>query len=162
MNFELVFYGVVALIAFALFGAIFQWLRQPKRLPYIAVDGSNVLYWDDDTPSLNTVKRVAEQLRVDGFQAVIWFDANVGYLVSDRYLGPRALAHHLGLHPRYVRVAGKGTPADPLVIEAAATLNARIVTNDRFRDWEETYPQVKDKALFVRGSVRNGALKLRY
>jgi Zc3h12a-like ribonuclease protein len=127
-----------------------------SRRRWIVVDGSNVLYWQNEKPSLYTVRVVVDELIAAGLRPVIWFDANVGYLVADRYLGPRPLARELGLSPRQVRVAPKGTPADPLLIAGADHLRARIVTNDRFRDWAESYPLVTDPARFVRGQVRNG------
>lgn len=90
----------------------------------------------------------------------MWFDANVGYLVGDRYLGPVPLAKSLGLSARQVIVAPKGTPADPLVIEGARLLKSRIVSNDRFRDWQDQYPEVREAMRFLRGSIENGALRL--
>ena len=91
---------------------------------------------------------------------VVWFDANVGYLVGDRYLGPSPLARSFGLSVRQVIVAPKGTPADPMVIEGARSLNARIVSKDRFRDWQDQFPEVRDADSFLRGSIENGALRL--
>ncbi len=121
-----------------------------------------MLYWREDTPLLHTVRIVLHQLKKDGYTPVIWFDANVGYLVEGRYLGPGPLAKALGLPARQVIVAHKGTPADTLVIEGVKKLRARIVTNDRFRDWVDDYPQVTDPALFVRGKMQGKALELRY
>lgn len=147
---------LVALIGMvlSLLGVIRARIR--ARPTWIVVDGSNVLYWQDETPSLRTVRAVVDELVASGLQPVIWFDANVGYLVQNRYLGPRPLARALGLSPRLVQVAPRGTPADPLLIEDAGLLKARIVTNDRFRDWAESYPMIADPNRFVRGQVKNG------
>lgn len=131
-----------------------------KRQNWIVMDGSNVLYWEDKAPELAAVRRVVLQLQARGLQPVVWFDANVGYLVANRYLGPRVLARALGVSQRQVIVAEKGTPADPLVLEGARALRARIVTNDRFRDWAEDFPEVADAALFVRGTMRGGVAEM--
>ena len=103
---------------------------------------------------------MVDALKRRGFRPVVWFDANVGYLVADRYMGPSPLSRSLGLSQRQVIVAPKGTPADPMVIEGARTLRARIVSNDRFRDWQEQFPEVREASNFLRGSIANGALRL--
>ncbi|WP_120501956.1 hypothetical protein [Roseovarius sp. EL26] len=158
-DFELL---IALLGAVVCLGFLFWQSRRRSRRNWIAIDGSNVLYWRNDTPSLHTVRLVLHQLEKEGYHPVIWFDANVGYLIKDRYLGPAPLAKALGLSARQVIVAHKGTPADTLVIEGAKALEARIVTNDRFRDWAEEYPQVGDPALFVRGKMRGEALELTF
>ncbi len=158
-------YPEVAILLFGsvLFGRRFLrwWSRwRERRAKWIAVDGSNVLYWQDETPSLQTVRQVVDALKRRGMRPVVWFDANVGYLVGDRYLGPSPLARSLGLPTRQVIVAPKGTPADPMVIEGARALNARIVSKDRFRDWQDQFPEVRDASSFLRGSIERGALRL--
>lgn len=151
---------IAAFIGMA-FGTLFLIRALLRRRPaWIVIDGSNVLYWQDEDPSLQSVRIVLDVLTAAGLRPVVWFDANVGYLVSDRYLGPRPLARALGLSPRQVQVAPKGTPADPLLIEGAGTLKARIVTNDRFRDWREHYPMLRNPDVLVRGRIRDGELQL--
>jgi hypothetical protein len=81
-------------------------------------------------------------------------------VVAGQYLRPEKLAKKLGLRQGQVLVAPKGTPADPLLLEEAARLGVRIVTNDRFRDWAEDYPITRDPERFVRGRVRDGVARL--
>ena len=155
--------AALILLGIAFFGRLlFRWWSRWRegRAPWIAVDGSNVLYWQDEIPSLQTVRHVVDALKRRGMRPVVWLDANVGYLVGDRYLGPVPLAKSLGLSARQVIVAPKGTPADPLVIEGARLLEKRIVSNDRFRDWQDQYPEVRQAMRFLRGSIENGALRL--
>lgn len=135
-------------------------IRRRGSKTWVVVDGSNVLYWKNNLPDLATVQEVLDRLQARGLHPVIWFDANVGYLVSDRYLSAEVLARKLGLPLRQVVVADKGNPADPLLLDGASQLKARVVTNDRFRDWAEQFPQVKDQTQFIRGSFRNGRLTL--
>lgn len=125
---------------------------RPRRAR-IVVDGSNVLHWRDGNPDLATVARVVEALKKQGLEPVVWFDANVGYKVGNRYLGPGPLSRALGLAERYVFVAPKGTPADPLLLHGASRLNARVVTNDRFRDGAGDYPRVNEPGFLMRGRV---------
>lgn len=135
-------------------------IRRREAKNWIVVDGSNVLYWKNNQPDLETVKQVLNSLQKQGFHPVIWFDANVGYKISDRYYGAQILARKLGLPERQVIVADKGNPADPLLLDGASRLKAKIVTNDRFRDWVTEFPQVKEPTLFIRGHFDHGGLTL--
>jgi len=134
--------------------------RATRARAWIVVDGSNVLHWDNEVPAIATVARVVDDLRSSGFVPVVWFDANVGYRIGDRYMGPAILARALDLPARQVFVAPKGTPADPLLLEGAAVLGARVVTNDRFRDWANDHPRILEPGFLVPGQVRDGAVTL--
>jgi hypothetical protein len=142
--------------------ALFLLVRAiPRARPaWIVVDGSNVLHWEDETPALATVGRVVGELKGRGFVPVVWFDAKVGYKIGDRYMGPDRLARALDLPSRQVYVAPKGTPADPLLLQDASSLEARVVTNDRYRDWVDDHPRVVEPGFLVRGRLRNGAVSL--
>lgn len=132
-----------------------------KRVNWIVVDGSNVLYWENDEPALHSVRLVIEKLVLDGFEPVLWFDANVGYLVRGAYMSPAKLSKALRYPSRRISVAPKGTPADPLLLSEAERLKAPIVTNDRFRDWEERFPQVARQDIFLRGRIENKQVLLK-
>lgn len=123
----------------------------PRR--WILVDGSNVLHWRDNTPSIATVGEAVVQLSARGLDPVVVFDANVGYLIAGRYLRGAELARVLGLPRAQVRVTPKGIPADPILLGAARELGARIVTCDRYRDWAELHPEVQGPGLLVRGGI---------
>lgn len=142
------------LVAVALLIVVFGLLRSRRRRSnWIVVDGSNVLHWERDTPDIQSLLHVLGALKSEGFVPVVWFDANVGYLISDRYLGPRPLAAALGLPVKHVFVASKGTPADPLLLVGARKLKARVVTNDRFRDWVDDFPEIQNPGFLVRGRM---------
>lgn len=123
----------------------------------VVVDGSNVMHWRDDTPNLATVARVLRLLEAEGLDPVVGFDANVGYLVEGRWLGAAALSRRLGIPSEQVIVAHKGTPADRILLDLAARTGAAIVTNDRFRDWAEDWPLVREPGRLRRGGWRMGA-----
>ena len=88
------------------------------------------------------------------------FDATVGYKIGTRYRDDAEMAAHLGLPVDRVLVVPKGTPADPVVLATARDLDAPIVTNDRYRDWAETYPEVQTPGLLIRGGYAEGRLWL--
>lgn len=140
-------------------GALILWLRawrRPRAPPVIVVDGSNVLHWDGNVPRLETLSAVLDALERQGFAPVVWFDANVGYLVGGRHAGAEVMATRLGLPPERVHVMPRGSPADPALIADATRRGASIVSNDRFRDWQGDALQDR----LVRGSVRDGAVRL--
>jgi hypothetical protein len=89
-------------------------------------------------------------------------NANAGHLTLGRWAGPERLARKLGLPPAQVHVVGKGTQADPAIIAGAEALGARIVTNDRYRDWQEADDTLRLEGILVPGGVAGGAVRLRF
>jgi hypothetical protein len=134
--------------------------RRRPAAERIVLDGSNLLYWLDETPKLASVQIVLAALRERGLEPVVWFDANAGYLIGGAWMGPEVLARRLDLSPRQVFVAPKGVPADPLLLDGARKLGARVVTNDRYRDWIETRPWLTEPGFLVRGRIRGGVAEL--
>ena len=127
---------------------------------WVIVDGSNVMYWKDDTPQIETVREVLDHLAALGFSPGIVFDANAGHLLAGRYLHHAAFAGLLGLAEDRVMVVNKGTPADATILDVARDLDARIVSNDRFRDWLDQHPEVDRPGALIRGGFEDGALWL--
>jgi hypothetical protein len=154
---------VLLLAVPCLVASLFLLLRALWRRPaprWILVDGSNVLHWADGVPQLATLRAVVDHLTDLGFAPSVVLDANAGFKIGDRYQHDAAFGRMLGLPVAQVRVVGKGTPADPALLAAARDLGARIVTNDRFRDWAEAYPEVANPGHLVRGGFRDGKLWL--
>lgn len=145
------------------------WLLLGKRgkkapvdvLPRVIVDGSNVIHWDSGAPSLEPLRAVLRDIEAKGMMPGVIFDANAGYKINDRYLDDGAFATLLGLPDASVLVVPKGTPADRFILEAARSMGARIVTNDRYRDWEDSFPEVRQPDLLIRGGFRHGKLWLK-
>ena len=136
-------------------------LRPPlPALPQVIVDGSNVMHWRDNTPRIETRREVLVALERAGFAPGVVFDANAGYKLVGRYMADRALAAALGLPPGRVMIADRGEPADPMILTAATKARARIVSNDRFRDWAGTHAIIRDPAAMIRGGYTDGRLWL--
>ena len=133
-------------------------LRSRKR--WIILDGSNIMHWKGGDPDLATVQEAIERLTAEGYAPCVVFDANVGYKFCGRYQGEAELAAMLSLPVARVMVVPKGTPADQVILAAARDQKAKIVTNDRFRDWIDQYPEVTVEGHFVRGGYRAGQLWL--
>lgn len=145
--------------------------RQPARPPgfrppriagarWVLIDGSNVMHWKDNTPQIDTLRQVIGQLTARGFSPAVVFDANAGYLIAGKYQHDKAFGDLLGLPADRLMVVPKGEPADPVLLAAARDIGAQIVTNDRYRDWVEAYPELRNPDVLVRGGYRDGRLWL--
>lgn len=132
----------------------------PDERRWVVIDGSNVMFWQNETPSLSAVSAVVGEVKKAGLTPLVWFDANAGYKVGDHYMNPRDLSRAIGVSRKQVRVAPKGSPADPLLLEDAAKLGTGVVSNDRYRDWAEAYPSVMQPGVLVRGRITDGAAEL--
>ncbi len=86
---------------------------------WVVVDGSDVLYWKENTPQIDTVREVLDRLSASGFTPGVMFDANAGYLLTGRYEHDGAFEKLLGLPRDHVMVVHKGTPADISILAAA-------------------------------------------
>lgn len=131
--------------------------RRPGARPLVVVDGSNVMYWKDNTPQIETIQAAVFELDRRGFEVGVIFDANAGYLLTDRYQHDQFFSRTLGLPQDRVMVVPKGTPADPFILTAARDMGARIVTNDRFRDWAQDFPEVRNEGFLIPGGYREEA-----
>lgn len=163
---ELIYFASLVAPVFAV--VIFAvWLWQRPTRPtlakpeyWILVDGSNVMHWQDNAPSLHPVREVVEKLTGLGYVPGIVFDANAGWKLQGRYLHDGELARLLGVEDRQVLVVPKGTQADPYLLETAREFEAKIVTNDRYRDWAEQYPDVLKPGFLIKGGMRDGTVWL--
>jgi hypothetical protein len=125
----------------------------PRR---IWVDGSNVMYWQQNNPSLLTLVSVVDHLERLGYQPHVIFDANAGYLLNGAFRNARAFGQMLSLPARQVIVAPKGTPADIILLAKGRKTGLPIVTNDRYRDWLDQHPEIQQPGRLIRGGWRDG------
>lgn len=127
---------------------------------HVIIDGSNVMHWDAGKVSLTPVVQAIEVLAAQRMTVGVIFDANAGYKLEDRYRDDAHMARALGLPEDRVLVVPKGVPADHYILSAARGLRARVVTNDRYRDWQADFPEVGQAGFLIRGGMKNGALWL--
>lgn len=132
----------------------------PARQNWIVIDGSNVLFWKDNAPNIATVREVIAQLQNLGYTAGAVFDANVGYKIAERYIDDAELALMLNLPADRTLVVPKGSIADETVLNAARSIGAKVLTNDRYRDWLEKFPEVASPGHLIQGGYRGGQLWL--
>lgn len=165
-------YAAPALVIPASIGAILFLvlvLRRPAGPPgrgalgkrrQIIVDGSNVMYWKDGEPRLDSVIEVVVKLRKQGYTPGVIFDANAGYLLMGKFRDHAAMAALLGMPKKRVMVVPKGTQADGFILRAAQELGAQVVSNDQFRDWAEAFPEVRTPGHIIQGRYQQGDIKL--
>jgi hypothetical protein len=157
---------LVAVFGLGLLWLLVVLLRRRARKPVVVrtrpilVDGSNVIHWQDNTPQLEPLLQVVQNLTILGLRPGVVFDANVGYKLTGRFLGEGDLSRLLSLQRDQILVVPKGTQADYYLLETARDLKAQIVTNDRFRDWADDYPEVADPGKLIRGGMREGRIWL--
>ena len=119
----------------------------------VVIDGANVAYEERSAggkPKLSNLLRVRSELEGRGLEAVIIVDASLKYDIDDQSQLETLI------QSQQVRQVPAGTDADYFIIQLADQLGARVVTNDRYRDYLEQYPWVSDRRLpymIVKGEV---------
>ncbi|TAG09915.1 MAG: hypothetical protein EAZ40_17895 [Rhodobacterales bacterium] len=121
----------------------------------ILIDGSNVMHWKDEKADILPVQLAVRELTRRGFTPGVVFDANAGYKLQGRYMSEWDFSILLFLPESQIFVVPKGTQADPYLLDAARGFGASVVTRDRFRDWADAYPEVKEPGFLVRGGFRD-------
>ena len=133
---------------------------RPKPAHWLVIDGSNVMHWKDGTPRIETLREVLAHVTALGFSPGVVFDANAGHILAGKYQHHHAMGQLLGLPEDRIMVVDKGTPADPVILAAARDLRARIITNDRYKDWADQHPEVHVTGHLIKGGYEGGKLWL--
>lgn len=162
--------GLIALAVFVglLLNAVLlarRLLRASRRVQldpdtHVVVDGSNVMHWGGE-PSAQVLKQVLHAFGQKGLTPLIVFDANVGYKLWGRHAHPKEIAKEICVHPDTIEIVPSGTPADGWLLGFAAEQGMNVVSNDRFLDWRDDYPQIDDTIKLVKGSVHDGVVRFR-
>jgi hypothetical protein len=119
----------------------------------VIIDGANVAYEERSAggkPKLSNLLKVRAELEGRGFEAIILVDASLKYDIDDQ-----AQLESL-IRAQQVRQVPAGTDADFFILQLAEQLDARIVTNDRYKDYAERYPWIEERRLpymIVKGEV---------
>jgi Zc3h12a-like ribonuclease protein len=112
---------------------------QPERR-VILVDGANVAHemHRNDQPHISNLWRVEGALQRLGYRPLLIIDANLRWKLS------REDAQALERRRDEIVQAPAGVPADRTLLEYAARKGLSIVTNDRFREYEDDYPWIRE------------------
>ncbi len=108
----------------------------------VIVDGSNVAFsTEGDQPRLANILAVRDKLREEGLEPVIVADAALRHTIDDRAQYEKLVDEGV------VRQAPAGTDADYFILSFARELDARIVSNDRFRDRIKEFREAQDRVI---------------
>jgi Zc3h12a-like Ribonuclease NYN domain len=119
----------------------------------VIIDGANVAYEERSAggkPKLSNLLKVRRELEERGLEAVILVDASLKYDIDDQSQLETLI------RSQQVRQVPAGTDADYFIIQLADQFNARVVTNDRYKDYLEQFPWITDRRLpymIVKGEV---------
>lgn len=113
--------------------------RQP-RSNVVLVDGSNVAHSSEGgAPRLANILVVRDKLIEDGLDPIIVVDAALRHQIDDDRRFEELVEGGT------IRQAPAGTDADYFLLEFAEEFDASIVSNDRFRDRIEKYPELRSR-----------------
>jgi len=110
--------------------------------PIVLVDGSNVAHsTEGEKAKLSSILAVREKMTEEGFDPVVVVDAALRHQIDDR------AGYEQLVETGIVRQAPAGTDADYFILSFARELDARIVSNDRFRDRIAAFPDAADRLI---------------
>ena len=119
----------------------------------VIVDGSNVAHSSEgDKAALDNIRLVREKLIEEGYEPIVLADAALRHQIDDGD-GFEAL-----VEDGTIKQAPAGTDADYFILSFARELDADIVSNDRFKDRVEAFPEVKER--IIRYMIVNGEVVL--
>lgn len=108
----------------------------------VLVDASNVAHsTEGEQPLLSNILAVREKLNEEGLEPIVVADAALRHQIDDR--GGYEQLVDRGI----VRQAPAGTDADYFILSFARELDARVVSNDRFRDRLTDFPDAPERLI---------------
>jgi hypothetical protein len=117
----------------------------------VLVDGSNVAHSSEgDQALLGNIIAVCDKLREEGYEPLVLVDAALRHQIDDRARYERLV------ETGEIRQAPAGTDADYFILSFARELDASIVSNDRFRDRQKSFPEAAKRLIrymVVKGEV---------
>jgi hypothetical protein len=122
--------------------------REAQPAPVI-IDGSNVAHSSEgDVARLENIELVMRELQQEGAQPIVLADAALRHQID------RPEEFERMVESGVIRQTPAGTDADYFILSFARELDADIVSNDRFRDRVEAFPETRER--MIRYMVVNG------
>ena len=113
------------------------------------VDGSNVAHSTEPKEAkLANIRLVCDKLGEEGFEPIVVVDAALRHQIDREGDYERMVAEG------QIRQAPAGTDADFFILSFARELDAVVVSNDRFRDREKSFPDIAER--IIRYMIVNG------
>jgi len=125
-----------------------QTSSRPGRIPRhersgkAIVDGSNVAHsTEGEKARLRNIELVVAKVKEDGMEPIVVSDAALRHQID------QAEKYEALIDGGEIRQAPAGTDADWFILSFARELDAYIVSNDRFRDRQESFPDARDRMI---------------
>lgn len=116
--------------------------RDDVRGRVVIVDGSNVAHsTEGDQARLANIDLVCARLREDGFEPIVVADAALRHQIDDERRYEEMVEN------AEIRQAPAGTDADYFILSFARELDALVVSNDRYKDRIDAFPEARDRAI---------------
>lgn len=110
--------------------------------PRVLVDASNVAHATEGGEArLRNITLVQEKLREAGLEPIVVADAALRHQIDDK------AAYEKLIDDGQVHQAPAGTDADYFILSFAREMDARILTNDRFRDRARDFPRERNRVI---------------
>jgi hypothetical protein len=106
------------------------------------VDASNVAHsTEGDEVRLHNIRLVCDKLIEEGYEPIIVADAALRHQIDDRR------GYEEMVDNGVIKQAPAGTDADYFILSFARELDAAVVSNDRFKDRQDAFPEARDRVI---------------
>lgn len=115
----------------------------------VIIDGSNVAHSSEgEKAQLDNIRVMRDKLVEDGYEPIIVADAALRHQIDDE----QGFEHMVDSGE--IKQAPAGTDADFFILSFARELDANIVSNDRFKDRLQAFPDARERV--IRYMIING------
>ena len=115
----------------------------------VIIDGSNVAHSSEGEKALlGNIRAVRDKLVEEGYEPIIVADAALRHQIDE------GSAFVNMVEAGEIRQAPAGTDADYFILAFARELEATVVSNDRFKDRVQAFPEIRDRV--IRYMIING------
>lgn len=121
----------------------------------VVIDASNVAYYsknDKSQPQMSNILAAVKALEESGDEFVIIADASLRHDIDDK------VKYEKLLESENVEEAPAGNDADHFILEIADSENAKILSNDKFRDYADEFTNIK--SMRIPFTIEGGRLTL--
>jgi hypothetical protein len=114
----------------------------PEEGGIVLVDASNVAHSSEgDRARFRNIELICNKLLEEGLEPIVVADAALRHQIDD------ADEYERRVEEGKIKQAPAGTDADYFILAFARELDAGIVSNDRFRDRADAFPEARERVI---------------
>ena len=134
-------------------------MNSPK---HCVIDGSNLIRDKDHGGSVETFAACFFAVKENGCQVQVFLDANEFHNLSDNgdSKGMKLLTKLIKEYPDNIQLVPAGSRADDYVLLDASNNSGHVISNDRYLEYTERYPWLKNGGRRHTFMVTNGHLQI--